>query len=548
MSADDDEAAQRAWEAEMEAAIADRGRTRSRSILATTTSSAEDEPEEDGGRGGGRRGRGDVEPRTGREKSRSAERMVDVDVEDGGHDPNWLNSPAGTGSSLRNRARSFTANRVLELESPAIKDADPAPERRRSQSFTAMNARRDENEEDNEQNDMEEVARRAASLSKIYMVGSAPVDVSKLQDESKIVGVKKVEVVEPTGALSSKALDALSEGLQSLSVENSALGNGGAAGIPALGHVKDESTLLSEAELEEKKMAEEEDKKLKSQKLSSRKTLSEKASFFRAKMFKSSKATDPASTGTSTSTSLTGPPPNTTAASSAPTTTALTVATVAKDTAKTSPTDVAPVVAPSAPIKRHKLKLLLLGDSGVGKTSLMRVFSGDEFSESMLATAGVDFKLRNIALGDEEIALQIWDTAGQERFHRITATYYKGANGIVLVYDVTDKKSFDNVGYWMNNIRQYASPHMPAMLLVGNKIDLPKRVVSTEEGLATAKQYNVRFIETSAKTSENTNGALETIARDAFYMSVNPNVSQKMLMEKEKSLLGRRNKENCVIS
>ncbi|GLE10043.1 hypothetical protein PINS_up022038 [Pythium insidiosum] len=89
---------------------------------------------------------------------------------------------------------------------------------------------------------------------------------------------------------------------------------------------------------------------------------------------------------------------------------------------------------------------------------------------------------------------------------------------------------------------------MPAMLLVGNKIDLPNRVVGTEEGVATAKQYDVRFIKTSAKTSENTNGALETIARDAFFMSLNPNVTQKTLMEKEKSLLGRRNKENCVIS
>lgn len=77
----------------------------------------------------------------------------------------------------------------------------------------------------------------------------------------------------------------------------------------------------------------------------------------------------------------------------------------------------------------------------------------------------------------------------------------------------------------MNNIRQYASPNMPAMLLVGNKIDLPNRVVSTEEGLAAARQYNVRFIETSAKTSMNTNGALETIARDAFFMSVNRTLS-----------------------
>ncbi|GLE06102.1 hypothetical protein PINS_up015313 [Pythium insidiosum] len=289
-------------------------------------------------------------------------------------------------------------------------------------------------------------------------------------------------------------------------------------------------------------MAEEEDKKLKNQKLTTRRTLSAKAAFFRAKMFKSAKATSSSPPAPAGASNTTASP----AASSGSSVSASTLAT--KDQRGSASAESTAAPAPAVPVKRHKLKLLLLGDSGVGKTSLMRVFSGDEFSESMLATAGVDFKLRNIAIGDEEIALQIWDTAGQERFHRITATYYKGANGIVLVYDVSDKKSYDNVGYWMNNIRQYASPNMPAMLLVGNKIDLPNRVVGTEEGVATAKQYDVRFIETSAKTSENTNGALETIARDAFFMSLNPNVTQKTLMEKEKSLLGRRNKENCVIS
>ncbi|KAJ0393957.1 hypothetical protein P43SY_003754 [Pythium insidiosum] len=515
----DDDAAQREWELEMERAIEGRGRTRSRSILATQPEP--DDEDDSGDPRFGRRGRGELEPLdtafgpTAREKASSLDR--DVDVTDGGHDPNWLNSPLSSASEGRSRARSFTAKRAMALDSPHAEagDAMGGGGRRRSRSFSSLNRGGGAGDtEDSDEQEREDLVKRAASLSKIYLVGSAPVDVSKLQDESKIVGVKKVEVVEPTGALSSQALDALSEGLQSLSVEKSgALGTSGVA--------NEGSELLSEAELEEKRMAEEEDKKLKNQKLTTRRTLSAKAAFFKAKMFKSAKATS------------SSPPP---------------AAGTSKDSRSIASTESGAAPAPAIPVKRHKLKLLLLGDSGVGKTSLMRVFSGDEFSESMLATAGVDFKLRNIAIGDEEIALQIWDTAGQERFHRITATYYKGANGIVLVYDVSDKKSYDNVGYWMNNIRQYASPNMPAMLLVGNKIDLPNRVVGTDEGVATAKQYDVRFIETSAKTSENTNGALETIARDAFFMSLNPNVTQKTLMEKEKSLLGRRNKENCVIS
>ncbi|KAJ0395013.1 hypothetical protein ATCC90586_003663 [Pythium insidiosum] len=542
----DDDAAQREWELEMERAIEGRGRTRSRSILATQPEP--DDEDDSGDARFGRRGRGELEPLdtafgpTAREKASSLDR--DVDVTDGGHDPNWLNSPLSSASEGRSRARSFTAKRAMALDSPHAEagDAMGGGGRRRSRSFSSLNRGGGAGDtEDGDEQEREDLVKRAASLSKIYLVGSAPVDVSKLQDESKIVGVKKVEVVEPTGALSSQALDALSEGLQSLSVEKSgALGTSGVA--------NEGSELLSEAELEEKRMAEEEDKKLKNQKLTTRRTLSAKAAFFKAKMFKSAKATSssppPAAGATSTITTTT----TTTSPASASSASASTSAGPSKDSRSNASTESGAAPAPAIPVKRHKLKLLLLGDSGVGKTSLMRVFSGDEFSESMLATAGVDFKLRNIAIGDEEIALQIWDTAGQERFHRITATYYKGANGIVLVYDVSDKKSYDNVGYWMNNIRQYASPNMPAMLLVGNKIDLPNRVVGTDEGVATAKQYDVRFIETSAKTSENTNGALETIARDAFFMSLNPNVTQKTLMEKEKSLLGRRNKENCVIS
>lgn len=158
---------------------------------------------------------------------------------------------------------------------------------------------------------------------------------------------------------------------------------------------------------------------------------------------------------------------------------------------------------------------------GVGKTSLIRIFSGDTFSDSMLATAGVDFKLREMQIETEVVSLQIWDTAGQERFHRITATYYKGAHAIILVYDVNDKKGFDNVGYWMNNIQQYSSPNLPAMLLVGNKIDLPNRVIPPESGQLAAQKYHCRFLETSAKTSQNCDDALHTIVADALYLSLN---------------------------
>ncbi|KAG6612028.1 putative Rab8 family GTPase [Phytophthora cinnamomi] len=461
--------AQRAWERDLELAVEGRGRTRSRSIL------ADDDPQ-----------RADPD-----EAARDARR-----------------SRARCFSSREERAD--PADTLEEEESPA-----DARSRRRSCSFSALAPAPPP---ERAPLDAQDAAARAASLSKIYLAGSAPVDVSKLQGQNRLVGAKKVEVPQPTGALSAAALDALSEGLQ-LSVDKGAL-------PPAHAHAQ-----LTEEQLEEQKMEEEEDHKLKAEKLSARRSLSVRASLFRNKMFKSTSRLLSSEEGAKQQAAR---------ASGA--------AARASTAAEKLTTEVVADAGPVAPKKRHKLKLLLLGDSGVGKTSLMRVFSGDEFSESMLATAGVDFKLRHINVADEAITLQIWDTAGQERFHRITATYYKGANGIVLVYDVSDRRSFDNVGYWMNNIRQYSSPmQMPAMLLVGNKIDLPNRVVSLEEGQAAASQYGCRFIETSAKTSENTNGALETIARDAFLISVNPALTQKMVMDREKTLAGRRNKENCVI-
>jgi Ras-related protein Rab-8A len=117
------------------------------------------------------------------------------------------------------------------------------------------------------------------------------------------------------------------------------------------------------------------------------------------------------------------------------------------------------------------IKLLLIGDSGVGKSCLLLRFSDDTFTTSFITTIGIDFKIRIIELDNRLIKLQIWDTAGQERFRTITTAYYRGAMGILLVYDVTDESSFNNIRNWIRNIELHASDNVNK-ILVGNKADM----------------------------------------------------------------------------
>ncbi|XP_022869515.1 ras-related protein RAB1BV-like isoform X4 [Olea europaea var. sylvestris] len=128
----------------------------------------------------------------------------------------------------------------------------------------------------------------------------------------------------------------------------------------------------------------------------------------------------------------------------------------------------------------YLIKLLLIGDSGVGKSCLLLRFSDGSFTTSFITTIGIDFKIRTIELDGKRIKLQIWDTAGQERFRTITTAYYRGAMGILLVYDVTDESSFNNIRNWIRNIEQHASDNVNK-ILVGNKADMDesKRMVST---------------------------------------------------------------------
>uniref|UniRef100_H3AWB0 Ras-related protein SEC4 n=1 Tax=Latimeria chalumnae TaxID=7897 RepID=H3AWB0_LATCH len=135
-------------------------------------------------------------------------------------------------------------------------------------------------------------------------------------------------------------------------------------------------------------------------------------------------------------------------------------------------------------------------------------------SLSFFVFTGIDFKIRTVELDGKKIKLQIWDTAGQERFRTITTAYYRGAMGIMLVYDITNEKSFDNIKNWIRNIEEHASSDVERMIL-GNKCDMnEKRQVSKERGEKLAIDYGIKFLETSAKSSINVEQAFFTLAGD----------------------------------
>ncbi|BGO96156.1 hypothetical protein NBRC10512_002462 [Rhodotorula toruloides] len=158
-------------------------------------------------------------------------------------------------------------------------------------------------------------------------------------------------------------------------------------------------------------------------------------------------------------------------------------------------------------------KLLLIGDSGVGKSCLLLRFADDTYTESYISTIGVDFKIRTIELEGKTVKLQIWDTAGQERFRTITSSYYRGAHGIIVVYDVTDADTFSNVKQWLQEIDRYACEGVNK-LLVGNKSDLTsKKVVEYNVAKEFADQIGVSLLETSAKNATNVEQAFLTMAK-----------------------------------
>lgn len=170
-----------------------------------------------------------------------------------------------------------------------------------------------------------------------------------------------------------------------------------------------------------------------------------------------------------------------------------------------------------APLKDYDylFKIVIIGDSGVGKSSLLLRFAENSFTESYLTTIGVDFRFRTLTVGGKSVKLHIWDTAGQERFRTMTSAYYRGSDGIVLVYDTTDRDTFDHMDSWLAEVNRFSND-ATCKLLVGNKSDLTaQRAVTSEEGQKKATSLGVLgFIETSAQSADKVDQAFSLIAAE----------------------------------
>merc|ERR1711931_216224 len=159
----------------------------------------------------------------------------------------------------------------------------------------------------------------------------------------------------------------------------------------------------------------------------------------------------------------------------------------------------------------YMFKLLIIGNSSVGKTSFLFRYADDSFTSAFVSTVGIDFKVKTVFRGDKRVKLQIWDTAGQERYRTITTAYYRGAMGFILMYDITNEESFNSVQDWSTQIKTYSWDNAQ-VVLVGNKCDMEEeRVVSTEKGKQLAEQLGFEFFETSAKENINVKAVFERL-------------------------------------
>ena len=187
-----------------------------------------------------------------------------------------------------------------------------------------------------------------------------------------------------------------------------------------------------------------------------------------------------------------------------------------------------------------KYKIMVLGESKVGKTSLIKRYTKDQFGGVYLTTVGMDFQDKIIEIEDKKVRLQVWDTAGQERFRNVTKSYFQSSHGLLVVYDITDKESFEKINFWIENIKNNA-PENAKLILVGNKCDLAnERKVTIEDGENKARNYNIKFFESSAKDGTNVNELFFYLANEIYQDEKTKGKDNKKTMQLDSKKKGKK--------
>lgn len=188
----------------------------------------------------------------------------------------------------------------------------------------------------------------------------------------------------------------------------------------------------------------------------------------------------------------------------------------------------------------YLFKVIVIGDSCVGKSSLLLRLVDKEFDPDFNATIGIDFKIKILNLEDKIIKLQIWDSAGQDRFRAITTMYYRNSDGVILMFDVTNRNSFENIISWLHELDKYAPSNIPK-ILIGGKADLKlERHISYEEALEFADYWNIPYIETSSKDGKNIDESFKLISKEIK--------SAKKTLECDKDKVKiKNNRKNCFL-
>ena len=193
-------------------------------------------------------------------------------------------------------------------------------------------------------------------------------------------------------------------------------------------------------------------------------------------------------------------------------------------------------------------KFVIIGDSGVGKSCILLRFADDTFTDNYYSTIGVDFRFKCVDIGERKCKLQIWDTAGQERLKTVTRAYYRGADGIIIVFDQTDKESFNNIQNWIDDISKYSTED-PAKIIIANKDDISneKKIIKSEDISELEKKTGLEVIKTSAKTGENIDYAFKKLTQKLLIDRTNRILSKGYSLEPPVPVEGRfAPKKNCI--